>query len=169
MAGTAALPAPARTVLDRLAPLRSFNAYGLFADMTTVRPEIIVEGSDDGSAWRPYEFRWKPGDPTRRPEFVQPYMPRLDWQMWFAALQGAEHTYWFGPFVERLLAGTPAVTALLASHPFGDHPPRYVRARLYRYEFATTPERRQGLWWRRELVGIYAPPVEATASDASGG
>jgi hypothetical protein len=152
------LPTPARTLLDALAPLRSFNAYGLFADMTTIRPEIVVEGSADASTWQPYEFRWKPGDPARRPEFVQPYMPRLDWQMWFAALQGYERTYWFDAFLERLLEGAPAVTALLADAPAGDRAPRYVRAVLYRYEFATPVERRRGLWWRRELIGLYAPP-----------
>jgi hypothetical protein len=167
MAGADALPAPARRALDLLAPLRSFNAYGLFADMTTLRPEIVIEGSDDGDTWRPYEFRWKPGDPARRPEFVQPYMPRLDWQMWFAALQGSEHTYWFGPFLGRLLAGEPSVTGLLATQPFADHPPRYVRAVSYRYEFATPAERGRGLWWSREMVGLYAPPTQAAPGDGS--
>jgi hypothetical protein len=36
--------------------LRSVNAYGLFAVMTTTRPEIIVEGSNDGVEWKAYEF-----------------------------------------------------------------------------------------------------------------
>ena len=162
MIGPDALPVFARTALEVVAPFRSLNAYGLFADMTTIRPEIVIEGSDDGSTWRAYEFRWKPGDPARRPEFVEPYMPRLDWQMWFAALQGYERTHWFEQFLARLLTGAPAVTGLLATVPFADHPPRYVRAQLYRYEFSTPTERRQGLWWRRELVAPYAPPMEAS-------
>jgi hypothetical protein len=155
--GSRALPAPALTVMEAVEPLRSFNTYGLFASMTTVRPEIIVEGSDDGVTWRPYEFRWKPGDPRRRPHFVQPHMPRLDWQMWFAALQGYQRTAWFAPFLDRLLANDPDVTGLLAPGPFADRAPRYVRAVLYRYEFATPAEHRAGAWWRRELLGLYAP------------
>ena len=69
-------------------PFRSTNSYGLFAVMTTSRPEIIVEGSDDGASWRPYRFRWKPCELDRRPRFTTPHLPRLDWQMWFAALAG---------------------------------------------------------------------------------
>ncbi|HWP67440.1 MAG TPA: lipase maturation factor family protein [Candidatus Limnocylindria bacterium] len=152
-----ALARPALHALEALAPLHSVNAYGLFANMTTVRPEIVVEGSDDGVHWRPYEFRWKPGDPHRRPGFVQPHMPRLDWQMWFAALQGYQRTYWFGPFLDRLLDGSPAVTRLLGEQPFPGSRPRYVRAVLYRYEFASPAERRAGLWWRREPIGMYTP------------
>src|SRR5438034_1269638 len=73
-------------LLDAVAPFRSINGYGLFRVMTTERPEIVVEGSRDTMAWREYRFRWKPGDVTRRPRFVAPHQPRLDWQMWFAAL-----------------------------------------------------------------------------------
>jgi hypothetical protein len=156
--GPAFVPAPIARLLDLAAPLHAFNAYGLFANMTTVRPEIVLEGSDDGETWQAWEFRWKPGDPARRPAFVQPYMPRLDWQMWFAALQGADRTHWFGPFLDRLLAGSPEVTALLAPSPFATRPPRWVRAVLYRYEFATPAERRHGLWWRREPIRLYASP-----------
>jgi hypothetical protein len=153
------LPVPLDAVLDAVAPLRSFNTYGLFARMTTERPEIVIEGSGDGSTWQAYEFRWKPGDPAHRPAFVQPYMPRLDWQMWFAALQGYDGTHWFGPLLARLLDGSADVTALLGHVPFRDHPPRFVRALLYRYEFATPAEHRRGLWWHRTLVGTYAAPT----------
>ena len=72
-----------------IAPFRSVNTYGLFADMTESRPEIIVEGSNDRITWKPYQFRWKPGDLTVPPKWVAPHQPRLDWQMWFAALQGS--------------------------------------------------------------------------------
>ena len=147
-----------RSALAALAPLRSFNGYGLFANMTTERPEIVIEGSDDGATWRAYELPWKPGDPAKRPRFVAPYMPRLDWQMWFAALQGHRQTYWFDPLLERLLEGSPPVLALFAEVPFPSRPPRLVRAVLYRYVFASPAEHARGLWWHRELVGLYAPP-----------
>ena len=128
--------------------------------MTTERPEIIIEGSDDAQRWKPYEFRWKPGDPGRRPAFVEPHQPRLDWQMWFAALSSYEYVPWFRAFEARLLEGSPEVLGLLASNPFPDHPPRYVRAWLYEYRFTTAAERRAtGAWWRRDLVGAYSPTV----------
>jgi hypothetical protein len=157
--GGARMPAPARALLEAMDPLRSFNGYGLFANMTTERPEIVIEGSDDGESWQAYEFPWKPGDPARRPPFLPLHMPRLDWQMWFAALQGYERTYWFPALLRRLLEGAPDVTALFARVPFAGHPPRYVRALVYDYEFASPAEHARGLWWHRELLGPYSPVV----------
>ena len=135
----------------------TINGYGLFGSMTTERPELIVEGSDDGTQWKAYEFKWKPGDVTRRPRFCTPHMPRLDWQMWFAALdlyQSGQEDPWLILFLQRLREGSPPVLDLLASNPFPGHPPRYVRVRLYAYRFTTWTERRQtGAWWHRDLIG----------------
>jgi hypothetical protein len=98
-----------------LAPLRVVSSYGLFSVMTTRRPEIVIEGSDDGRAWHEYGFRYKPGDPMRAPRWVAPHQPRLDWQMWFAALGGPPA--WFASFLQRVLEGSPAVLALLGHQP----------------------------------------------------
>lgn len=153
-------PAPMRSVYQLAAPLRSINSYGLFAVMTTERPEIIVEGSADGSAWRAYEFRYKPGDPAGRPRFVAPHQPRLDWQMWFAALDTYQEQPWFLRFCQRLLEGEPRVLALLKTNPFPGSPPRYVRATVYDYHFSDPALRRaQKVWWRRELKGRYCPTL----------
>src|SRR5262249_4931238 len=100
-----------------LEPLRSINTYGLFAVMTTPRREIVVEGSTDGAGWKPYEFRYKAGDVRRRPPWVAPHQPRLDWQMWFAALEDPATAQWFERFCRRLLAGSPDVVRLLADDP----------------------------------------------------
>lgn len=148
--------------LDRWqSPFQIVNGYGLFANMTTERPEIALEGSDDGESWRRYDFRWKPGDVMRRPQFVEPHMPRLDWQMWFAALGSYRNSRWFLPFAVQLLRGSPAVLDLLANNPFPQRPPRYLRARLEQYRFTTSGERRAtGAWWHVEPVGEYLPIVE---------
>ena len=141
-----------------LAPFRSVNSYGLFAVMTASRPEIIVEGSNDGLTWLPYEFKYKPGDLKGRPRFVEPFQPRLDWQMWFAALGNYRGNDWFIAFCARLLQNEPAVTRLLARNPFPDKPPRYIRAMLYDYRFTDFATRRAtGQWWRRELKQPYCP------------
>jgi predicted DCC family thiol-disulfide oxidoreductase YuxK len=139
-------------------PLRSVNPYGLFSVMTVERPEIVVEGSDDGEQWKEYSFRYKVGDPARPPRQVAPHQPRLDWQMWFAAL-GTPPT-WFLAFLARLLEGSPEVLGLLAGNPFPEKPPRLVRAVLYDYRMADLEERRRtGPWWRRDELGLYAPPL----------
>jgi hypothetical protein len=128
--------------------LRITSPYGLFATMTTRRPEITVEGSDDGVVWRAYAFRYKPGDPLEAPRFAGPHMPRLDWQLWFAALRGPERSAWFHAFAQRLLDGSPQVRALLAHDPFPGAPPRQLRAIVRDYRFSDLATRREtGAWW----------------------
>ena len=144
-----------------VAVTRSVNSYGLFAVMTTRRPEIIIEGSRDGSTWAAYEFNWKPGDLKRRPGIVAPYQPRLDWQLWFAALDYPDYEPWVAPFLRKLAANTPAVTCLLKTNPFATEPPRFLRAVVYDYEFTTPAEReRTGAWWKRSRIGYYLPPTQ---------
>ena len=140
------------------APLRVVSGYGLFAVMTTRRQEIVVEGSQEGRIWLPYEFRYKPGDVKRRPRFVAPHQPRLDWQMWFAALGDFRSSPWYLGFCQRLLEGSQPVLGLLASNPFPAAPPRYVRGVLYDYHFTDAATRRAtGAWWRREESGRFGP------------
>jgi len=154
------LPGPIETLARYTSPFQVVNSYGLFAVMTTERLEIVIEGSDDGQQWRVYEFPYKPGDVNRAPRWTAPHQPRLDWQMWFAALGDYRTNSWFVNFAERLLEGSPDVVALLEKNPFPDHPPRYIRAVTYDYKFSTWEERRKtGAWWRREPHGEYLPPV----------
>ena len=148
-----------RLLVAPLEPLRSVSSYGLFAVMTTERPEISIEGSSDGVTWRAYEFRWKPGALERAPRFAGPHMPRVDWQMWFAALGRCEHELWFQRLLLRLLEGSPTVTGLLASDPFAGEPPRFLRTTLERYRFATRDEGHPGDWWTRSDAEPYCPIV----------
>jgi predicted DCC family thiol-disulfide oxidoreductase YuxK/uncharacterized membrane protein YphA (DoxX/SURF4 family) len=151
-------PAPALALYQWLQPLRSLNGYGLFAVMTQTRPEIILEGSRDGRNWREYPFKYKPGDLKRPPGFIAPYQPRLDWQMWFAALGSPRDNEWLLRLVFCLLRNEPSVLALLGPNPFPAAPPRYIRARLYEYHFTNSSTRRAtGQWWRRELLRPYLP------------
>jgi lipase maturation factor 1 len=154
------MPLPARLVQGLVAPLYLTNTYGLFAVMTTVRHEIIVQGSNDGAQWQNYEFKYKPGALDRPPRWVAPHQPRLDWQMWFAALGSYRNNPWFVNFVLRLLQGSPDVLDLLGASPFPKAPPRYVRALSYDYTFTDVETRRRtGAWWKRELTGTYLPAV----------
>ena len=136
------------------------SGYGLFRSMTTRRPEIIIEGSNDRRTWEPYEFKWKPSDPKRRPTLVAPHQPRLDWQMWFAALGDyrQRRNRWLVSLERRLLEGSPDVLALLETNPFPDKPPRFIRAELYEYHFSDWETRREeGVWWTRERLRAYTP------------
>ena len=154
-------PVPVGRFMEAVAPLRSINGYGLFAAMTTSRPELIIEGSWDGERWFEYEFRWKPGDVSARPRLVAPHQPRLDWQMWFAALGGPPGPPWLHRFVYRLLLNEPAVLDLLAFNPFEQKPPRFIRVTRYQYRFASRLEREENsLWWTRTHRDIFLPPTE---------
>ncbi len=154
------LPRPLQELIRVSRRYHFVSGYGLFRSMTTRRPEIIIEGSNDQRNWKAYEFKWKPGDPKRRPLQVAPHQPRLDWQMWFAALgtyrQGRNR--WFISLERRLLEGSSSVLALLEHNPFPDDPPRYIRAVLYDYHFSDWETRRsEGVWWTRERLRLYAP------------
>ena len=154
------VPRPLFRAYVAVAPFESINGYGLFANMTTERPELIVEGSNDREHWQAYEFQWKPGDLSRRPRFCAPHMPRLDWQMWFAALEltGGQDVPWVLPFLERLHEGSPPVLKLLRKNPFPGRPPRYFRIIVYQYRFTTCSQRSaSGDWWRRTRVGQTKP------------
>jgi predicted DCC family thiol-disulfide oxidoreductase YuxK len=143
-----------------VSPLFIVNPYGLFAVMTTARPEIVIEGSTDGETWREYVFRYKPGPLSRPALWNIPHQPRLDWQMWFAALGSVRDNPWVASLMLRLLEGSPSVLALFDSNPFADGPPKYIRAQLYDYRFA---DRRThaatGQWWVRRPEGLYFPEV----------
>ncbi|MDT0475130.1 lipase maturation factor family protein [Streptomyces sp. DSM 41014] len=156
-----------RQVMNRsFDPLHLVNTYGAFGTVSRVRHEIVVEGTadpvprEDGD-WREYDFKGKPGDPLRAPRQFAPYHLRLDWLMWFAALSPAYAEPWFGTFVERLLENDRATLRLLRRSPFPpDAPPRYVRARLFRYRYTTWRELREtGAWWERTCVREYLPPT----------
>jgi predicted DCC family thiol-disulfide oxidoreductase YuxK len=145
---------------EHLEPFRIVNGYGLFRVMTKDRREIVIEGSADGIDWLPYEFKWKPGNVMRAPGWCAPHQPRLDWQMWFAALGTPEQNPWFIRLAICLLEGKPDVIRLFVHDPFPNQPPRYVRAILYRYRFTTAKEHRQtGAWWKRQELREYLPAV----------
>ena len=147
-------------VVGWVQPFRSVNGYGLFRVMTVERPEIVIQGSADGLRWTEWDLRWKPGNLHRRPGLAAPHQPRLDWQLWFAALDPRGASYWLSPLMTRLLEGAPAVTALVGDAAFADRPPWYLRLAYYDYRFTTRAERAEtGNWWHRELIDYLTEPV----------
>ncbi len=150
---------PPRALVSAVAPLRSFNSYGMFPRLTRARHELVIEGSLDGSRWIPYEFRWKPGRQDRAPGFIAPFHPRLDWQMGFEADRMGPTSPWFDRLLKQLLRGDRAILGLLDENPFPLWPPRFVRAVLYEYRFTTPAERQDtGQWWHRRFIGERVPP-----------
>lgn len=150
-------------VLEYTRPFASINSYGLFATMTTERIEIVVEGSADGkSGWKPYRFEYKPSDLTTVGPVAGLHMPRLDWQMWFAALRPRCQRGWYVAFVRALLAGSPTVRGLLADDPFPKDPPKAIRSRKMRYRFTDRATRdRTGAAWTATPAGTYCPTLTA--------
>lgn len=155
--------------------LHLVNTYGAFGNVTRLRHEIVLEGTDaeqvgGDTVWREYEFRGKPGDVTRRPRQFAPYHLRLDWQMWFAALSPAYARGWLEGLVLRLLEADRDTLRLLRRDPFAGRPPRHVRALLYRYRFTTREERREtGDWWHRTFVREFLPPVRSRSAAGGAG
>ncbi len=154
------LPLPTSPVAA-LEPFRIANRYGLFAVMTRGRYEIEFQGSNDGQNWTAYPFRYKPQDLSKPPRIYAPYQPRFEWNLWFASLGSWRENMIVPSTEERLLAGSPDVLALFARNPFPQAPPKQVRAVLWQYWFTTMGEKRAtGMWWRRQLLGLYAPVLQ---------
>jgi hypothetical protein len=156
-------PIPASPVAA-LEPFRITNQYGLFAVMTRARYEIEFQGSSDGQNWTAYPFRYKPQALNQPPGIYAPYQPRFDWNLWFASL-GQWREYPIVPNTElRLLHNDKDVLDLFAGNPFPQQPPKQIRAVLWQYWFTSIEEKRSiGLWWRRQLLGLYAPTLEREA------
>lgn len=147
-------------IVQAVRPIRSINGYGLFRVMTTTRPEIIIEVSQDEVSWHEQEFRWKPTDISQHPRLAQPHMPRLDWQMWFAALDPAGNEHWLRRLMDKLLTDSTAVVSLLGDRSSPDTSPRYVRLAIYQYRYTTPAERdRTKNWWKRELMGYLTESI----------
>ena len=175
---------------DSILRFRTVNRYGLFANMTITRPELVIQGSEDGVSWHTYEFHWKPGRVDRAPAFMQPHMPRVDWQMWFSALTAErlalagysltnldevpdelrDRQRWLFELLERILLGTPEALRLFSHNPFAGAPPRYLHVGLDAYRFADMEDHAEtGAWWDRGIYAVrgdqsqsflFIPPVE---------
>ena len=146
-------------------PLHLVNTYGAFGRVTKRRYEVVIEGTDDqalgdGTSWREYQFKGKPGEVARRPRQVAPYHLRLDWLMWFVPLSEGADRVWLVALLGQLLAGDRPTLKLFRVNPFPEQPPAWVRASLYHYRFTTPGERRQsGAWWVRTKSGEVVAPM----------
>jgi lipase maturation factor len=144
-----------------LEPFRIANQYGLFAVMTHERYEIEFQGSNDGQTWTPYPFRYKPQDPYKAPGVYAPYQPRFDWNLWFASLSNWRQNTFVVQTEALLLRNDSDVLALFAGNPFASAPPKRVRVMLWQYWFTNRTEKHStGAWWKRKLLGAYAPGVQ---------
>lgn len=156
---------PGQAMNESFNSLHLVGTYGAFGSITRYRYEIVIEGTRDemltpGTQWSEYEFKGKPGNPSRLPPQIAPYHLRLDWLMWFAAMSPSPDEPWFFHLIQKLLQGDPPTLGLMGRNPFPDRPPRYIRAQYYLYNFATPDERRTtGRWWERRLVSTYLRPV----------
>lgn len=132
------------------------HMFHVFPTMQTERHELQIEGSYDGKEWKTYVFKYKPGPVARKPPFIVPHQPRLDWMIWFVPPQPSDMVYWFDNFIIRLRQGSVEVLDLLEYNPFPDKPPRYLRVQVYQYWFTSMEERAEtGQWWKREYLGQF--------------
>ncbi|MET1084504.1 MAG: lipase maturation factor family protein [Burkholderiales bacterium] len=157
------LVSPSQVMNTSFGSLDLVNTYGAFGSVGKVRYEIVFEGTSDetigeATRWKPYEFVCKPGDLKRRPCVISPYQPRLDWQIWFAAMSTPKGAPWVVHLVWKLLHNDRGALSLLANDPFPQAPPRFIRARYFRYEFAP-PGSRKGAWWKRTYVDDWLYPL----------
>jgi hypothetical protein len=144
-------------------PFDLVNTYGAFGSVGRERYNVIFEGTDaavpdDDADWKAYPYKGLPVDLSQRPPQIAPYQLHFDWQMWFAAMDSPQDYPWTLHLVWKLLHNDPVALDLFAGNPFPQHPPRYVRAVLYRYRFAK-PGNKEGHWWERDKIDLWLPPL----------
>ena len=149
-------------------PLELVNTYGAFGSVGKERYNVVFEGTEaefpnDSTDWKPYPYKGLPVALDERPPQIAPYQLRLDWQMWFAAMGTPAQYPWTLNLIWKLLQNDPGAVGLFRSNPFPDKPPLYVRAVLYRYSLVRPNP--QGLWWKRERLGLWLPPLSADNRD----
>ncbi|CAF3295058.1 unnamed protein product [Rotaria socialis] len=147
------------------------NTYGAFGSVGKIRNEVIITGCNKSTveqcshdnAWLEYEFSCKPGKIDKTPCFSAPYHRRLTWQLWFAAMQNLQYNPWLIHLMVHLLASdqySPVNVVLsVGGNPFPDAPPRFIKADLYRYKFASLGSGDKN-WWTRTYQQSYAPIFE---------
>jgi lipase maturation factor 1 len=156
---------PAQVYYQSLGHFHICNPYGLFAVMTKKRGEIVIQGGKQipgelGLEWKEYKFKYKPQDLKSVPMQIAPLQPRLDWQMWFAALSEYKRNPWFIKLVRKLLVNEKDVVNMLKVNPFKDSAPDVIRALYFDYEFndfqsyLKTKE-----VWKKTYQGVYLPEV----------
>lgn len=159
------LVSPRQVMNTSFDPLELVNTYGAFGTVGQERLNVVFEGTldanpSDSAHWQPYPYKGLPVALDQRPPQIAPYQLRLDWQMWFAAMATPADYPWTLHLVSKLLHNDPAAVSQFAANPFASRPPRYIRAVRYRYRFAK-PGNLQGLWWHRERVDMWLPPLSA--------
>ena len=140
---------------------RVVNNYHLFGHITRERPEpefqVQEDGVPSGGAWRALHLHYKPGPLDRRPPYVAPHQPRVDFRLWFYGLgRGGGAPAWIRTLVDRLCYAPHAVASLFATPlPIA---PRAVRIAFWHYRF-TQPDAyaRSGDYWTRTAIGATAP------------
>ncbi len=181
------VPSVMDTVYQSAMKYRLVSGYGLFRRMTgvgdngkTARPEVVVEGLSVDGSWKEIDFMYKPTNLFEAPQFLAPHQPRLDWQMWFAALGHYQNNAWLVNLALKLMNNDRSVINLINSSSFDDkfknEPPRSIRAWLYEYDFAEWTSRNKsvddeqggggesqnvGQWWQRSSTRKeYLPALE---------
>ncbi len=159
------LASPQQQMNNSFDPLGLVNTYGAFGTVGKERLNVVFEGTDDlvpdeNALWKPYPYKGLPVDVMKRPPQIAPYQLRLDWQMWFAAMSSPGQYPFTINVVWKLLHNDLGTLSLFADNPFPGQPPRFVRARLYKYSFAP-PGNPAGAYWTREDRGNWLPPLAA--------
>ena len=165
-----AYPSRFRLARSSASPFQIVNSYGLFAVMTTTRPEIIVEGSDDGDTWLRIRIplQARRSESQRRAwlhRFSLVWIGRCGSPRWATTNPTCGSLDSLAAIARRFSAGA----GLIEKNPFPERPPRFIRAQLYDYSFTEFGERRTtGAWWKRQPMGTYLPPIGLKSAAANG-
>jgi len=132
------------------------NVYDVFRRLPDVRRELILEGSIDGDSWHEYSYRFRTSNIKRPPIWFAPHQPRIEHQHFYLVNSDIYPyaTIWYKRFLRKIFEGDRSIKHVFKYDPFKKNPPKYLRAKIFRYEYTNWQEWQwgKGPWWKREFV-----------------
>lgn len=166
------------TPLRAIWGLRIVNGYGVFPPhaMPPIRLIPVVEGSDDGTTWKQYGYKFMPSFPDSKPPVIAPFHARFDQYAYYVmmgvdtgSLIGSLYPYahpygaWtystaFDQLVQRLLEDDPRARSIFGHNPFPNAAPKLIRVGVIGMTPTRVAEMRAtGHWWHVRRIGTVLP------------
>lgn len=158
-AGTNVTNTQLGSIYSKFRHLNAVNEYGQhLRKMRSERLEIVLEHANHMEGpWVEYGNQYKPWNVNHSLPFSGPYLPRLDFKFYDAAISNYNDQLWVSSLAYRLLQNDRFVLQLLGVKKPLDSPPKFVRGVLYKFRYTGWKDRHNQAYWTRNKLAEFLP------------